>query len=58
MISSGAAKYYFVLIEHSIFNNTDAYQIKHVYDCNGNELTMHRTKYNQMVLDKIRKIVG
>lgn len=53
-----AAKYYFVLIKHSIFNNTDAYQIKHVYDCNGNELTMHRTKYNQMVLDKIRKIVG
>lgn len=53
-----AAKYYFVLIKHSIFNNTDAYQIKHVYDCDGNELTIHRTKYNQMVLDKIRKIVG
>lgn len=53
-----AAKYYFVLIKHSTFNNTDAYQIKHVYDCNGNELTMYRTKYNQMVLDKIRKIVG
>lgn len=53
-----AAKYYFVLIKHSTFNNTDAYQIKHVYDCNGNELTMHRTKYNQVILDKIRKIVG